>query len=84
MRYDTLTSFLRLNWRTNQLPGFKSYLVVLGRVVLSERIFSRVTFKTDQAVMGKPLEYELGKWKIPAFVFTTFVSLLSIRAFRHW
>ena len=56
-------------------------LLLAGVIVLSERIFSRLTFKTDEAVIGEPLsEYDLGKWRKPAFIFTTVVTLLSIGA----
>ena len=83
MRYDTLTRSIFTAQLANQSVALALSLILLllaGVIVLSERIFSRVTFKTDQALMGKPLEYELGKWKIPAFIFTIFVSLLSIGA----
>ena len=61
MRYDTLPRSIFTAQLANQSVALALSLILLllaGVIVLSERIFSRVTFKTDQAVMGKPLEYE--------------------------
>ena len=83
MRYDTLTRSIFTAQLANQSVALALSLILLllaGVIVLSERIFSRLTFKTDEAVIGEPLEYDLSKWRKPAFIFTTVVTLLSIGA----
>ena len=55
-------------------------LLLAGVIVISERLFSRVTFKMDESLIGEPLEYSLGKWKKPAFFFSVCISVFSIGA----
>ena len=83
MRYDTLTRAIFMSQLANQSVALALSLILLllaGVIVISERLFSRVTFKMDEALIGEPLEYSLGKWKKPAFLFATCISVFSIGA----
>jgi len=83
MRYDTLTRAIFMSQLANQSVALALSLILLllaGVIVISERLFSRVTFKMDESLIGEPLEYSLGKWKKPAFFFAVCISVFSIGA----
>ena len=72
MRYDTLTRAIFMSQLANQSVALALSLILLllaGVIVISERLFSRVTFKMDESLIGEPLEYSHGKWKKPAIFF---------------
>ena len=83
MRYDTLARSIFTSQLADQSVALALSLILLllaGTIVAFERIFSRVKFTTDEALVGKPVQYSLGRWRFPAIGFVSLIALLSTGA----
>ena len=83
MRYDTLARSIFTAQLADQSAALALSLILLvlaGVIVAFERLFSRAKFSADEALVGEPIQYSLGKWRFPAIGFVSLTFLLSVGA----
>ena len=83
MRYDTLARSIFTAQLADQSAALALSLILLvlaGVIVAFERLFSRAKFTADEALVGEPIQYSLGKWRFPAIGFVSLTFLLSVGA----
>lgn len=83
MGYDTLTRAIETNYLARPPIAFALSLILLvlaGVVVAIERAASRRMVVGAGSRSTRPVSYRLGRWRLPATLFTLIVALFAIGA----
>ena len=83
MRYDTLTRAVHTTQLSNPPVALALSLILLalaGIVVVIERIVSGRLPAFDRSRTSRPVEYRLGRWKLPALGFVFLTAFMAIGA----
>lgn len=83
MRYDTLTRAIATTQLSNPPVALALSLILLalaGIVVIAERIMSGRLPAFDRARTSRPVQYRMGRWRLPALGFVLLTAFMAIGA----